>query len=141
MNDSEIDYLKKAINNDNNKSLIGLTFDKVERKKREILEELELPKPALNELLKRLEDYRYVDEINELQSGNFMRWINITNPEDLRINSGAILCEIKIEENITLVFKNYRHKYFQINMEENLLFQKFSDQERIILYALDHLDN
>ena len=70
-----------------------------------------------------------------------MRWINITNPEDLRINSGAILCEIKIEENITLVFKNYRHKYFQINMEENLLFQKFSDQERIILYALDHLDN
>ena len=47
---------------------------------------------------------------------------------------------IKIEENIILVLKNVvSKKFFQINMEENLLFQKLSDQEKVILYAVEHL--
>ena len=54
---------------------------------------------------------------------------------------GGVLCEIKVEDNINLVFKNFMNRYFQINMEENLLFQKLSDQERVILYALDHLES
>ena len=140
MNENEIQYLEKAINNENNESLIDLTFNKIEKKKREILDELRLSKKEKKDLLKRLEDYRYVEEIQELQIGNYIRWIDLINPENLELQTGAILSEIKIEENTILVLKNlFSKKFFQINMEENLLFQKLSDQEKVILYAVDYV--
>ena len=141
MNEEEIEYLGKALNNENNESLMNLTFDKIEEKKREILEELDLSKKEIKDLLKRLEDYRYVEEIQELQIGNYMRWIDLNDPDNLELKNGAILSEIKVEDNTILVMKNFvSRKFFQINMDENFIFQKLSDQERVILYALDHLD-
>ena len=141
MNEDEIQYLEKALNNENNESLINLTFDKIDKKKREIFEELHLSRSEIKKFLKKLEDYRYIEEIQELQYGNYFRWINLNNPENLKLTSGGILCEIKVDNNIHLVFKNNMNRLFQINMEENFIFQKFSDQERIILYALDYLEN
>jgi len=141
MDDAEIKYLEKAINNEKNESLSNLTFDKIERKKKQILSELDFSQEKTNKLLKNLENYRYVEEIPELQIGNYMRWINLNDLENLKLNNGSILCEIKIENDIILVFKNYINKHFQINMDENLLFQKFTDQEMIILYALEHINS
>ena len=140
MNIDEIEYLEKAINNEKNDSISNLTFDKIDKKKKEILEELDLSKTKVKELLKKLEDYRYVEEIQELQLGNFIRWINLNEPENIElVKVGGILCESKIEDSINLVIKNPMNRHFQINMEENLIFQKLSDQERVILYALDYV--
>ena len=141
MNEDEIQYLEKALNNENNESLINLTFDKIDKKKREIFEELDLSTSEIKKFLKKLEDYRYIEEIQELQYGNYFRWINLNNAENLKLTTGGILCEIKVDNNIHLVFKNNMNRFFEINMEENIIFQKLSDQERIILYALDHLEN
>ena len=33
--------------------------------------------------------------------------------------------------------KNNMNRFFQINLDENLIFQKLTDQEKIILYAID----
>ncbi len=33
--------------------------------------------------------------------------------------------------------KNRMNRFFQINLDENLIFQKLTDQEKIILYAID----
>jgi len=140
MNDNEIQYLEKAINNEKNEFIVDLTFDKIERKKKEILDELNLSKKETRELFKKLDNYRYVEEIQELQYGNYIRWINLTNPDNLKLATGGILCEIKIEDNIYLVIKNFMNRHFQINMDENLLFQKLSEQEMILLYALDYVN-
>ena len=78
--------------------------------------------------------------MQELRVGNYIRWIDLNSPGNLELKNGAMLSEIKIEDNIILVFKNFISKrFFQINMDENLIFQKLSDQEKIILYAMDHL--
>ena len=142
MNNNDIEYLEKAVNNEKNESLINLTFDIINKKKIEILEKLSLSKKETNVLLKKLDDYRYVDEINELQYGNFLRWISLNDPENLILTKvGGVLCDIKIEDNsIELVIKNPMNRFFQINMGEHLLFQKLSNQENIILYALDYLE-
>jgi hypothetical protein len=141
MNDDEIEYLGKALNNENNESLMNLTFDKIEKKKSEIIGEIGLSKTATKDLLSRLEDYRYVEELQELQIGNYMRWIDLKNPNKLELTNGAILSEIKVEDNTVLVMKNFiSRKFFQISIDENLIFQKLSDQEKIILYALDHVE-
>ena len=140
MDDNEIEYFEKIVNNEKNKSLMNLTFDKIEDKKKEILEELQLPNTQINDLLKRLEDYRYVEEIHELQTGSYIRWIDLNNPEKLDLKNGAVLSEIKVEDNIILVFKNFvSRRFFQIIMDENLIFQKLSDEEKVLLYALDYI--
>ena len=141
MNEDEIAYLEKALVNEKNENIMELTFAEVERKKRTILEELKLSRMELKTLLKKLEDYRYIDELPELQQGRYLRWINLTNPDRLKLTNGGILCDVKIEDNVVLVLKNNMNSIFHINMDKCLIFQKFSDQERVILYAVDFLKN
>ena len=78
--------------------------------------------------------------MTDLQNGRYISWINLTKPDNIKLTTGGILCEIKIEDSVILVLKNNMNRFFQINMDENLIFQRLSDQERIILYALDYLN-
>lgn len=141
MNEEEIAYLEKAITNETNENIMNLTFADVERKKRAILAELDLSKANTAKLLKQLDDYRYIDELPELQLGRYLRWINLanSNPDQIKLTNGGILCEINIEDNVVLVLKNKRNDFFRINMDKSLIFQRLSDQERVILYATDYL--
>ena len=45
------------------------------------------------------------------------------------------------DDGVFLVCKNFGYypKCFQLSMDKNLLFQKLTDQELILLSALDHL--
>ena len=73
--------------------------------------------------------------ILDVGCGNGMQTLELA-----RLTNGGILCEIKIEDTVILVLKNSMNRFFQINMDENLVFQRLSDQERIILYAVDYLN-
>ena len=141
MNDDDMQYIEKIITNETNESITNLTFQEIDIKKKEIIDELDLSKNLSKELFEKLAYYRYIDEFPELQVGRYIRWINITNPEHIKLTRGGILCTVKIEDNIALVIKSNTNYFFQINMEENLIFQRFSDQENIILYAIDYLNN
>jgi hypothetical protein len=137
MDENDVHYLEKILTNETNENITSQTFQVIDEKKREIIYELELSNVAAKDLLKKLEEYRYIDEIPDLQVGRYIRWINLTNPEKIKLANGGILCEIKIEDTVILVLKNSINRFFQINMDENLVFQRLSEQERIILYAID----
>ena len=137
MDENDVHYLEKILTNETNENITSQTFQEIDEKKREIIYELELSNAAAKDLLKKLEEYRYIDEIPDLQVGRYIRWINLTNPEKIKLVNGGILCEIKIEDTVILVLKNSINRFFQINMDENLVFQRLSEQERIILYAID----
>jgi hypothetical protein len=141
MNEDEVNYLEKILANEKNEQIINTTFKDIDREKKEILGELELSKTHTTELIKKLEDYKYIDELQGLEYGRYLRWINLKNPEKLKLTNGGILCEIKIDDNIFLVLKNKQNWFFQINLNENLIFQKLTDQEKIILYAVNYLNS
>ena len=46
----------------------------------------------------------------------------------------------QVGEDIHLVCKNKMGFMFQLNMSENIVFQKLNDQELVILSALKYLD-
>jgi transposase len=141
MDDNDLIFLNKSLNNDNNESINNLTSDIIKTTKQNILSELPITKKYNSELTKKLKNYRYVEELQELHIGCYIRWINIKNPENnIKLTNGAILCDVKISDNILLVCKNNINRIFNINMSENLLFQKLTDQEKIILYAMDCLN-
>jgi hypothetical protein len=107
-----------------------------------ILKELQLPKKDTLDLLKKLNEYKYVDEMNELKYGSYIRWIPIENPDNIYLTQGAIFCEMKItDDGVFCICKiyGYKSRHFQISMDKNLIFQKLTGQELILLSALDHL--
>lgn len=133
--------LEKAYNNEENSQLLELTNEKIETVKIQMLNKLNLNKKQFNELLNKLKKYRYIDELPDLKYGSFIRWISLKNPEIIKLSNGGLVMEIKIElSGIKIVCKNNMNIFFQINMNENLIFQKLNNQENVLLSALDYIN-
>jgi hypothetical protein len=142
-NNNEIDMnkLTKALDNVSNDNIMNLTTRKLMEINLKILKELMLDKETLINYLRKLKGYKYVDEIGDLKHGAFIKWIPITNPNNLPLNQCGLICDIKItDDNVVIICKNFMHRYYTFKMDEVLIFQKLSDQEMVIISALDHLD-
>ena len=120
----------------------SFTFQKGREMNLAILKELHLPKKETMEMMNKLVNYKYVDEMSDLKYGAYLRWINIEHPSGpFVLTKGAIFCEMSITDNgVYCVCKNLGPvpKYFQISLEKNLFFQKFTKEEIILMYAIEH---
>ena len=136
----DVNKLISALDNENNERIINLTSKKILEMNLNIIKELHLDKATTLDYLKKLQGYRYVDEINDLIHGSFIRWIPITDPNYLPLNHCGMICDIKIVDNgILITCKNFMHRHYIFKMDECLIFQKLTSQEKIIISALDHL--
>lgn len=138
----DVNKLVNALDNDDNEIIIHLTNKKILEMNLNILKELHLGKEITLDYLKKLKGYRYVDELKDLRHGAYIRWIPITDPNYLPLHYAGIICDIKITDTgIMIVCKNFMHRHYTFKMDECLVFQKLTDQEKILLSALDHLEN
>jgi len=138
----DVSKLLKALDDETNETLMNFTTDKIIDMNLNVLKELHLPKTETLELLKKLKDYKYVDEMNDLKYGAFIRWIPLEDPENIILKKGALFCEMKIKDDgVYCLCKNYGYKsrHFQFSFDKNLIFQKLTEQELVLLSALDHL--
>ena len=134
--------LLKALDDDTNESLMNFTTQKLREMILKILKELQLPRNETLELMNKLKGYKYVDEMKDLKYGTYLRWIRIDDPEDIHLTKGALFCEMNVKvDGVYIICKNYGYsrKHFQIKLDENLIFQKLTEQELVLLSALDHL--
>ena len=134
--------LLKALDDDTNESLMNFTTKKLREMILKILKELQLPRNETIELMNKLKGYKYVDEMKDLKYGTYLRWIPIDDPEDIHLTKGALFCEINVKvDGVYIICKNYGYsrKHFQIKLDENLIFQKLTEQELVLLSVLDHL--
>jgi hypothetical protein len=133
--------LMKALDNDLNESIMNLTSKKILEMNYNIVKELLLDKETTLNYLKKLKDYRYVDEIDDLKHGSYIKWIPIIDPKNIPLHYSGIICEIKLTDNgVFLVCKNFMHRHYTFKMDECLIFQKLTPQEKVIISALDHLE-
>jgi hypothetical protein len=138
----DVNKLMKALDNETNENLLNFTTEKIIETNLNILKELHLSKNDTMELLNKLKNYKYVDEMNELKCGTYLRWIPMNNPNNIHLTKGAIFCEFKItDDGVFIICKNFGFgsKHFRIALDTNLIFQKLTDQEMVLLSALDHL--
>lgn len=135
-----IDKLLVALENDKNESIMETTKSDIKTVKNNVLQELNLSRETLKEWHRKLDNYRYISDISELQSGCFLRWINLKNYDNLQLTRGAFLCDIDIvDDGINIIFKNPFGKHCSYKMNELLLFQRITDDEQVILSALKYL--
>lgn len=138
----DVNKLLQALEDETNENLFNFTSDKMREMNLKIIKELNLSRDESLSILKKLKEYKYVDEMSDLKYGTYIRWIPIENPKQIGLTKGAIFCEMKItDDGVFLICKNlgYTSKHFRISMDSNLIFQKLTDQELILLSALDHL--
>ena len=138
----DVNKLLNALDDDTNENLLNFTTKTNREMTLKILKELELPKKDTIDIFNKLKAYKYVDEMNDLKYGTFIRWIPIEDPTNIYLTKGALFCEMKItDDGVFCVCKNYGYSagYFQISMDKNLIFQKLTEQELVLLSALDHL--
>ena len=115
-NTLNIEELLSALDNDEHSNLLNTSYEKIAKDKNDILQQLQFNSEKLKLYHTKLKDYRYVD--------------------------GGIFLEIKLLDTGThMMIKNNMNRIFQIKMDECIVFQKLSDQEKIILLALKYLNN
>jgi hypothetical protein len=140
MTDLDINSLLNALENESNAAIMRLNSQKINKMKNDILQQLQLQKDILKSYHKKLKHYRYCDEMSDLQYGYYIRWISLKNPNNIKLTNGAIITDIMIVNNcIQIQLKNNRNRFFQIKFDECIVFQKLSEQEKVILSVLDHL--
>ena len=138
-------YIMKAIENPNNDVIAQYTSGDLEAIKAQILGDVCFEEREYRAaLLQRLRGYRYVDELSELREGVWTRWVPLDRDDGrgggARLTAGGLLCEVRISDRgAVLVCKNGRGRFFQFHMEASLVFQKLTDQEKVILCAVDAL--
>jgi hypothetical protein len=138
----DVNKLLKALEDESNDTLFNFTLEKIREMTLKILNELHLTKKETIDIFNKLKNYKYIDEMNELKYGTFIRWIPIEDPTNIYLTKGAIFCEMKItDDGVFCVCKNFGFpcRHFQLSIDKNLIFQKLTDQEMVLLSALDHL--
>tara|TARA_X000000368_G_scaffold313540_2_gene251169 strand:- start:12023 stop:12445 length:423 start_codon:yes stop_codon:yes gene_type:complete len=139
MSDNEI--LERALDNDKNESIIKLNSSKILKIKENILDDITETKQAKKEILKKLKLYRYVEELPDMELGNYIRWIPLRDPDVIKLTNGGIIIGIDLlEDGIHIRCKNNMNRIIQIRLNENLVFQKLTDQEQILLKVVDYLE-
>ena len=112
----------------------------IKKAKLDMLKELLDNKDEIKEYYKLLKEYRYVDELDELRYGSYIRWINISDPDaSLTLLRGGFIADITNKKGINILCKN-RNNFFTIKMDKSVIFQKNTNQEKLLIQILDHIN-
>jgi hypothetical protein len=135
-----IDLLTYALQNEENLNIAKTNNQSIKTNKNDILQKFNLSKDELKLLHLQLKDYIYVDDINDIKYGHYIRWINLNKSNGL--TRGNFICNIDYDKNknFILKLKTYANKYITIYFENCLIFKKLTHEELIILKAIRYLE-
>jgi hypothetical protein len=135
----DIEKLETILEKDNH-TISNKSYTKIKNDKNDILQKLGLSRDNLKKFNEKLKDYRYIDEISDIMSGNFCRWINLNNNTNIKLNNGGIILNIIISEKGPLITVKIFNGYITINANNILLFQKINNDEKLLLKVMKYID-
>ena len=93
----------------------------------------------ISEYAEKLLSYRYIDSLNELQSGKFIRWIRKT---DKTLTNGNIFVNIEFTKDRTLLLlKSPTNRFIRIKWDECIVFQILTPEEQLILTTNQYIQD
>ena len=119
--------------------LSELNTEIIKNRKNEILNQI-LDDKELKHYKDILDEYRYVDEVDELRIGSYIRYFVLKEKENyLKLMRGGFIVDIiASKENIMILLKN-NGIFWKIKINNCVIFQKNTKQEEILIKILDHL--
>lgn len=139
VNDNET--VTQIIDELKDKNLLHLSSSKIKTLKNNILQKLYLSREELMRHHDILEYYRYVDELDEIRLGSYIRWFNLKNLNNLKLTNGGIVVDIQPGiDDINIVCKNNINRLFTLSLNKCIIFQKMSYQEQILIKIVDYVE-
>lgn len=133
--------IENALENETNAKIMELDSAKIAEEKNNILQKLQLPRDKLKYFTQTLKQYRYVEELDDIILGNYIRWINISDPDNLKLTNGGFVSDFKeTEDTIYLVCKNAIGRFFNVDVHKCIIFQKLNAQEETLLAVINYLN-
>ena len=119
--------------------LTDLNSEIIKNRKNNILKQI-LDDDVLKHYKEILNEYRYVDEVDELRIGSYIRYFVLKdNDDDLVLTRGGFIVDIQAsKENIIILCKN-NGIFWKIKINNCVIFQKNTKQEEVLIKILDHL--
>jgi hypothetical protein len=112
----------------------------IKKMKNNILQKMLFDKDELKMYHKLLTNYRYIDEIDELKYGSYIRWFNIKKSSSLKLLNGGFIIDITNRDgDIIILCKNGLNRLFNLKMNQSIIFQKNTKQEELLIKILDHI--
>ena len=133
--DAELDEIAQELKDSNLTS-----SSEIKDMKNNILQKMLFNREELKKYHKLLTKYRYIDEIDELKYGSYIRWFKLKDMDSLNLLKGGFIIDIKknSQNEIIIVCKNYG-RIFSLKMSETIIFQKNTSQEELLIKILDHV--
>lgn len=126
------------------KNLLYLTSSKIKELKNDILQKLYLSREELLLYHKKLKDYMYVDELDEIKLGSYIRWFNIKDEEhldNLKLANGGFVTDFNQgKDDILIVCKNIFGRHFSIYLNKCIIFKKISTAEKVLIRIIDYIN-
>jgi len=103
--------------------------------KQNIFNELNLSKNLIQEFHKKLQYYKIIDNISQINEGKYIRWIKINTK---KLMNGALVCDVEItNEDILINCKTINNTFITVSYNKNILFEKISDDELLLINVVD----
>jgi hypothetical protein len=131
--------INKIIDDIDKYKLSDLNTEIIKNRKNEILKQI-LDDDEFKKYKPLLNDYRYVDEVDELRIGSYIRYFVLKdNDDDLKLARGGFIMDIQAsKEDIIILCKN-NGIFWKIKINNCVIFQKNTKQEEVLIKILDHL--
>ena len=102
---------------------------------REFLE-FENNKTNIYETLEKLNNYKCVKKIIDLNKGDYIRFLNTKHFYDIKLNIGGFI--ENIENNLLSIINN--NKYYKIKFNNNSIYKKLTEEDLVKLEIIDILE-
>lgn len=139
-----LDEIIRAIDDIDDVEILQMTTDKMHKLTKQALGSLNLSSELHAKYLIALQDYKYVDELSNIHPGRFIRFIPINNDigKAMKLSAVSIVNEILImPDGIKIVYKNFSGKHYSFFFDDYIVFQKLTNDEYIIMQAINMFDD
>jgi hypothetical protein len=141
----DINAILSALNKTENNTIANTTLKKIHARRHEILASMNLAPEKLAEFERKLHMYRVIENPYDLKHNQLIRWIPLRSLEARPyVTLGGTLFRVRenIEEKMHIVtIRNIKRFVFNIRFELNVVFQRLSNEELMILRAVEYIEN
>ena len=141
----DINAILSIMNKTENNTIANMTLKKIAVRRHEILSSLNLTPEKMAEFERKLMMYRVIETPYDLKHNQLIRWIPMRSLETRPyVTLGGTLFRVRenVEEGVHVVtIRNVKRFVFNIKFEVNVVFQRLSREEMLILRAVEFVEN
>ena len=141
----DVNAILSAMTKTENSTIANMTLKKIAARRHEVLSTMNLPPEKMAEFERKLQMYRVIETPDELKHNQLIRWIPLRSLETRPyITLGGCLFRVRYNEEESLhivTIRNVKRFVFNIKFELNAVFQRLSQEELLILHAVEYVES